>query len=53
MALKAETWFRIYYPGNSMPTEAIFEFQYDNRLDNQANPIYDNLITTYGATQVA
>jgi starch-binding outer membrane protein, SusD/RagB family len=48
----AETWFRVYYPGNSI-NESIFEFQYDNRLDDQANPIYDNLITTYGATQVA
>lgn len=47
-----ETWFRLYYPGNS-PTEAIFEFQFDSKLDNQSNPIYNNLITTYGSTQVA
>lgn len=48
----ADTWFRVYYPGNS-PSEAIFEFQYDSRLDNQSNPIFNNLITTYGATQLA
>lgn len=45
------TWFRIYYPGNS-PTEAIMEFQYNDKLDNQNNPVYDNLITTYGSTGV-
>lgn len=47
-----ETFFRIYYPGNSA-TEAIFEFQYDDRLESQSNPIYDNLVTTYGATQAS
>jgi hypothetical protein len=46
------TYFRIYYPGNSA-VEAIMEFQYDDALDNQNNPIYDNLITTYGSTSVA
>jgi starch-binding outer membrane protein, SusD/RagB family len=46
-----ETWFRVYYPGNSA-NESIFEFQYNSRLDNQSNPVYNNLITTYGATQV-
>lgn len=46
------TFFRIYYPGNSA-VEAIMEFQYDDKLDNQNNPIYDNLITTYGSTGVS
>jgi starch-binding outer membrane protein, SusD/RagB family len=49
---EANTFFRIYYPGNS-PVEAIFEFQFDDKLDNQGNPIYDNLITTYGTTNVS
>jgi hypothetical protein len=44
--------FDVYYPGNA-PNEAIFEFQYNNNLDNQRNPLYDNLITTYGPTQVS
>ncbi len=43
------TFFRIYYPGNS-PSEAIMEFQYDDMLESQNNPVYDNLITTYGTT---
>jgi len=47
-----ETWFRIYFPGNS-ERESIFEFQFNDKLDNQSNPIYDNLITTYGSTQLA
>jgi starch-binding outer membrane protein, SusD/RagB family len=46
-----ETWFRVYYPGNSA-REAIFEFQYDDQLENQSNPIYNNIITTFGTTQV-
>ncbi len=44
-----ETWFNIYYPGNSS-TESIFELQYNDDLDNQENPIYNNLIPTSGAT---
>jgi len=47
----ADTWFNIYYPGNSV-NEGIFELQYDDNLDNQNNPIYDNLITVSGGTQV-
>lgn len=47
-----ETWFNIYYPGNS-PSESIIELQYNDDLDNQENPIYYNLITTSGGTQVA
>lgn len=48
---ETETWFRVYYPGNSA-REAIFEFQYDDQLENQSNPIYNDVVTTYGATQV-
>ena len=47
-----DTWFNIYYPGNS-PYESIIEIQYDDNLDNQNNPIYDNLISFSGGTQVA
>lgn len=47
-----ETWFKIYYPGNSA-TESILEIQYNDDLEGQNNPIYDNLITTGGGTQVA
>jgi starch-binding outer membrane protein, SusD/RagB family len=47
-----ETWFNIYYPGNS-PSESIIELQYNDDLDNQENPIYYNLITTAGGTQLA
>jgi hypothetical protein len=46
-----DTWFNLYYPGNS-PVESIIEIQYDDNLDNQNNPIYDNLITTSGSTQL-
>ncbi|GAB1453744.1 RagB/SusD family nutrient uptake outer membrane protein [Draconibacterium sp.] len=47
-----ETYFNIYFPGNS-PVESIVELQYNDALDNQENPIYNNLITTYGANQCA
>jgi hypothetical protein len=47
-----ETFFNIYYPGNSI-SEAIIEIQYDDDLDNQNNPIYDNLISLYGGTQAS
>jgi starch-binding outer membrane protein, SusD/RagB family len=47
-----ETWFNIYYPGNS-PVESIIELQYNDDLDNQENPVFYNLITTSGGTQVA
>ena len=40
---ESDTWFNIYYPGNS-PKESIIELQYDDNLDNQKNPIYDNLL---------
>lgn len=45
------TFFNIYYPGNS-PNESIIEIQYDDNLDDQENPIYYNLITFSGGTQV-
>lgn len=47
-----ETWFNLYYPGNS-PSESIIELQYNDDLDNQENPIYNDLITTSGGTQVS
>ena len=33
------TWFSLYYPGNSQ-IESIFEIQYNDKLDQQENPIY-------------
>ena len=42
-----ETWFSIYYPGNAA-NESIFEFQYNDDLDNQENPLYYDLITPFG-----
>jgi hypothetical protein len=42
-----ETMFNIYYPGNS-PMESIVELQYNDALDNQENPIYNDLVPTYG-----
>lgn len=45
------TWFNLYNPGNS-PVESIFEIQFDDNLDNQQNPIYDNLIPITGASQL-
>lgn len=38
-----ETWFRLYYPGNSR-NESIFEIQFDDNLDDQQNPMYDNML---------
>ncbi len=46
-----EIWFTIYYPGNSA-SESIFELQFDDDLDNQENPIYNNLIPVTGGAQV-
>lgn len=46
-----ETYFNIYYPGNS-PVEGIMEIQYNDELDNQENPIYYNMISFAGGTQV-
>jgi hypothetical protein len=34
-------WFKLYYPGNSI-YESIFEIQYDDRLEGQENPMYEN-----------
>jgi len=45
-----ETWFNVYYPGNSI-SESILEIQYDDDLDNQNNPLYNNLISVSGANQ--
>ncbi len=48
----SETFFRIWYPGNS-PIESIFEFQFNDKLDGQNNPIFNDLITTYGTINVS
>jgi len=47
-----ETWWNVYYPGNSI-TEGIMEIQYDDDLDNQNNPIYDDMLSFSGGSQVA
>ncbi len=36
------TWFELYYPGNSMK-ESIFEIQYNSAYTSQENNIYDNV----------
>ncbi|HER10078.1 MAG TPA: RagB/SusD family nutrient uptake outer membrane protein [Bacteroides sp.] len=46
-----ETFFNIYYPGNS-PVESIIEIQYDDDLEGQENPIYYNMISFSGGNQV-
>jgi len=43
-----DTWFNIYYPGNSI-NESIIEIQYDDALDNQENPLYYELVTVSGS----
>jgi hypothetical protein len=47
-----ETFFNIYYPGNS-PVESIIEIQYNDALEGQENPIYYNMISFSGGNQVA
>lgn len=47
-----ETWFTLYNPGNN-PVESIFEIQFDDNLDSQENPIYNNMIQVSGATQIS
>ena len=42
-----ENWFDLYYPGNSA-NEAICEIQYDDNLEQQENPIYNNLVPLDG-----
>jgi hypothetical protein len=41
-----ETWWDIYYPGNS--GESIIEIQYDDNLEQQENPIYYSLVPIGG-----
>jgi len=38
-----DTWFKVYNPGNSMK-ESIFEIQFDDNLDNQENPIFEDIL---------
>jgi len=45
-----DTYFNIYYPGNSL-LEGISEIQYNDNLENQNNPIYDLMISFTGGTQ--
>jgi hypothetical protein len=46
---EVDTWFNVYYPGNS-PNESIIEIQYNDALDNQENPLYNELIPVSGST---
>lgn len=39
----SETWFNLYNPGNS-PVEGIFEIQYNDNLDSQENPLYEDFL---------
>ncbi len=43
------TFFNIWYPGNSR--ESILELQYNDNLDNQNNPIYNDLVSVFGQPQ--
>jgi len=43
------TWFNLYNPGNS-PVESIIEIQYDDNLDNQQNPIYNDMVRVPNGT---
>ncbi len=45
----SETFFNIYYPGNSA-VESIIELQYNDALDNQENPLYYELVPITGNT---
>jgi hypothetical protein len=38
-----ETWFNLYNPGNS-PVESIFEIQYNDNLNSQENPFYEDVL---------
>ena len=38
-----ETWFNVYYPGNSS-VESVIEIQYNDLLESQENPFYDNMV---------
>ena len=39
----SETWFNLYNPGNSK-VESIFEIQYDDNIDAQENPFYEDIL---------
>ena len=43
----SDTWFNIYNPGNS-PVEGIFEIQYNDNLDSQENPMYNDMFSSSG-----
>lgn len=43
------TWFNLYYPGNSA-FESIIEIQFDDNLDNQQNPIYNDMVRVPNGT---
>lgn len=40
-------WFDLYYPGNST-IESLFEIQYDDKIEGQENPMYDDLLRRVG-----
>ncbi len=41
------TWFELYYPGNSMK-ESIFEIQYNSAYNDQENPVFNDLVDIGG-----
>jgi starch-binding outer membrane protein, SusD/RagB family len=43
----SQTWFDLYNPGNSM-VESIFEIQFDDKFDNQENPLYYSIMPISG-----
>ena len=44
--LTEENWFSLYYPGNS--AESIFEIQFNDRYDNEENPMYEKFLPISG-----
>lgn len=45
------SWFNLYYPGNSMK-ESLFEIQFDDALESQENPMYTDMIPTVGSPRI-
>lgn len=44
-------WFLQYNPGNSQK-ESLFEIQFNDNLESQQNPLYDNLVPTSGTVNL-
>jgi tetratricopeptide (TPR) repeat protein len=45
------TWFELYYPGNSM-NESIFEIQYNSAYTSQENNIYNDVVRIGGSSNM-